>query len=195
MTEDFNISGKWMNRMTGDVVTVRNTIIDGDDMIIICADGRQMKMTEFQNYIQMSDDDKSGDDTMSLGNIRNLESERRVVVGRNNVQNNTPQNNTAFYDDIEEVIERPKNSVVQKPKAKEISESEKLLNKLFEKIELNIDVHVDLKCDNFPVKELNMLQMIYDVTIDDISSYIIKNVINDEVFRSAVSSYIKERLE
>lgn len=195
MTEDFNISGKWMNRMTGDVVTVRNTIIDGDDMIIICADGRQMKMTEFQNYIQMSDDDKSGDDTMSLGNIRNLESERRVVVGRNNVQNNTSQNNTAFYDDIEEVIERPKNSVVQKPKAKEISESEKLLNKLFEKIELNIDVHVDLKCDNFPVKELNMLQMIYDVTIDDISSYIIKNVINDEVFRSAVSSYIKERLE
>ncbi len=195
MTEDFNISGKWMNRMTGDVVTVRNTIIDGDDMIIVCADGSQMKMTEFQNYIQMSDDDKSGDDTMSLGNIRNLESERRVVVGRSNVQNSTPQNNTVFYDDIEQVIERPNSNVVQKPKTNEISESEKLLNKLFEKIELNIDVNVDLKCDNFPVKELNMLQMIYDVSIDDISSYIIKNVINDEVFRSAVSSYIKERLE
>ena len=85
MGEDFNITGTWVNRMTGDKVVVRSTVIDGDDMLIICADGRQLKMSEFQNYIQMSDENSNGiDATASLGDIRGLEKERRVVVGATN---------------------------------------------------------------------------------------------------------------
>ena len=85
MGEDFNITGTWVNRMTGDKVVVRSTIIDGDDMLIICADGRQLKMSEFQNYIQMSDENSNGiDATASLGDIRGLERERRVVVSATN---------------------------------------------------------------------------------------------------------------
>ena len=67
--------------------------------------------------------------------------------------------------------------------------------KLFEKVELDVDVKVDLDCTNFPSKELNMLQTIYDVSVDEISDYILKNVINEEVIRSAVAAYVKAQLK
>lgn len=191
MNEEFNISGTWINRLTGDKIVVRNSIIDGDDMIIICADGRQLKMSEFQNYIQMSDKNSNDvDNTLSLGDIRGIEQERRVVVGAD--QYNVSSNNPHFYSDeqIENVIDRN----VIKDKNESTSESEKLLSKLFEKIELDIDLKINLNCSNFPVKELNMLQMIYDVTAEDISNYITKNILDINVFKNAVTQYIDEQL-
>ena len=187
MGEDFNITGTWVNRITGDKIVVRSTVIDGDDMLIICADGRQLKMTEFQNYIQMSDDNSNGNDTsVSLDDIRGLEKERRVVVATNNRQalcNNPYEFNNHYDGDIHttnnhemyrEFIEKPQ--IEEKPK--QVSESEKLLNKLFDKIELDAELKVDLDCTNFPSKELNMLRAIYDVTAEDISDYIVNNIIH-----------------
>ena len=199
MTGDFDISGKWINRLTGDVVVVRNTIIDGDDMIILTSDGRQLKMVDFQDYIQMSSDDKNPNDFSTLGDLKQLENERRVVVGQNSGVSNTvntvsPNNDFYSLDEIEKTTTQKKPTNIPKKKQQVISDSEKLLSKLFEKINLDVDVKIDLNCNNFPSKELNMLQMIYDVTTDDISNYIIKNIINEDAFRSAVSAYIKEQL-
>lgn len=198
MVEDFNISGTWINRLTGDKIVVRNTFIDGDNMIIQSSDGRQISMNEFQNYIQMSDDKNGGDVTDEINNIKDLEKERRVVVGAyNNASHNSPYNfDKNTNENIKSTLKTEEKKVITKniEKEKPISESYKLLNKLFEKIDLDIDVKVDLDCTNFPVKELNMLQTFYDVSIDDISDYMIKNVINDTLFRSAVSTYIKNQL-
>ena len=199
MGEDFNITGTWVNRMTGDKVVVRSTVIDGDDMLIICADGRQLKMTEFQNYIQMSDDNSNGNDTsVSLDDIRGLEKERRVVVATNNRQalyyDNPYEDNSQYitnnHEPYREFIEKPQ--IEEKPK--QVSESEKLLNKLFEKIELDAELKVDLNCINFPSKELNMLRTIYDVTAEDISDYIVNNIINIDAFKSAVTQYVNKQL-
>ena len=204
MGEDFNITGTWVNRMTGDKVVVRNTIIDGDDMLIMCTDGRQLKMSEFQNYIQMSDDNSNSNNAgVSLGDIRGIEKERRVVVATNNRQalyyDNPYEFNNHYDGDIHttnnhemyrEFIEKPQ--IEEKPK--QVSESEKLLNKLFEKIELDAELKVDLDCINFPSKELNMLRAIYDVTAEDISDYIVNHIINIDVFKSAVTQYVNEQL-
>lgn len=140
----------------------------------------------------MSDENNSGhDDTAALGNIRGIENERRVIVGSRepyqNVFSNVPNNPFDFDSKIESRQQLSN-------KIEKLSESEKLLNKLFEKIELDIDVKVDLDCTNFPSKELNMLQTIYDVSIEDISDYLIKNVINVEIFKSAVANYINAQL-
>lgn len=205
MGEDFNITGTWVNRMTGDKIVVRSTVIDGDDMLIICADGRQLKMSEFQNYIQMSDENSNGNDTsVSLDDIRGLEKERRVVVSATNnhqaLYNNPYEFNNHYDDSIQyttnnheqyrEFIE--KTQIEEKPK--QVSESEKLLNKLFDKIELDAELKVDLNCINFPSKELNMLRAIYDVTAEDISDYIVNNIINIDVFKSAVTQYVNKQL-
>ena len=199
MGEDFNITGTWVNRMTGDKVVVRSTVIDGDDMLIICADGRQLKMTEFQNYIQMSDENSNGNDTsVSLDDIRGLEKERRVVVATNNRQalyyDNPYEDNSQYitnnHETYREFVEKPQ--IEERPK--QVSESEKLLNKLFEKIELDAELKVDLDCTNFPSKELNMLRAIYDVTAEDISDYIVNHIINIDVFKSAVTQYVNKQL-
>ena len=205
MGEDFNITGTWVNRMTGDKVVVRSTVIDGDDMLIICADGRQLKMSEFQNYIQMSDDNSNGNDTsVSLDDIRGLEKERRVVVSATNnrqaLYNNPYEFNNHYDSGIQYTTNNhePYREFIEKPqieeKPKQVSESEKLLNKLFEKIELDAELKVDLNCINFPSKELNMLRAIYDVTAEDISDYIVNNIINIDVFKSAVTQYVNKQL-
>lgn len=207
MTEDFNITGTWVNRLTGDKVVVRNTIIDGDDMIIICADGRQLKMSEFQNYIQMSDEKSNGiDDTLSLGDIRGIENERRVIVGASNNYNAHTNDSYVINDEhpmMNNIIndyDPPKSNkefveeAINRKGSEKMNESEKMLSKLFEKIDLDVDLKINLNCSNFPVKELNMLQTIYDVTVDDISNYIIKNVLNIDVFKSAITEYVNEQL-
>lgn len=205
MGEDFNITGTWVNRITGDKIVVRSTVIDGDDMLIICADGRQLKMTEFQNYIQMSDENSNGNDTsVSLDDIRGLEKERRVVVATNNRQALYYDNPYEFNNHYDSGIQyttnnhEPYREFVEKQqieeKPKQVSESEKLLNKLFDKIELDAELKVDLDCTNFPSKELNMLRAIYDVTAEDISDYIVNNIINIDVFKSAVTQYVNKQL-
>ena len=205
MGEDFNITGTWVNRITGDKIIVRSTVIDGDDMLIICADGRQLKMSEFQNYIQMSDENSNGNDTsVSLDDIRGLEKERRVVVATNNRQALYYDNPYEFNNHYDSGIQyttnnhEPYREFIEKPqieeKPKQVSESEKLLNKLFEKIELDAELKVDLNCINFPSKELNMLRAIYDVTAEDISDYIVNHIINIDVFKSAVTQYVNEQL-
>ncbi len=206
MGEDFNITGTWVNRMTGDKVVVRSTVIDGDDMLIICADGRQLKMSEFQNYIQMSDENSNGNDaSVSLDDIRGLEKERRVVVSATNNHQASYNNPYEFDNPYDDAIQyaptnnhETYNEFIEKPQIEEIhkqvSESEKLLNKLFEKIELDTELKVDLDCTNFPSKELNMLRAIYDVTAEDISDYIVNHIINIDVFKSAVTQYVNEQL-
>lgn len=205
MNESFDITGTWINRINGDKLTVRNTFIDGDNMIITTTDGRQITMNEFQNYIQMSDDEYDSNGHMigkskiteNIENFRNIENERRVVVGNTPLGNNSYNNNSSQIQ--RNVID---NTIEPTPKKKETienrieeTESEKLLKKLFEKIELDININVDLNCSNFPVSELKMLQTFYDVNIDEISEYMINNIINYNIFRSAVSSYIKDQLK
>lgn len=199
MGDEFNITGTWINRMNGDKITVRNTFIDGDNMIIQTTDGRQVSMIEFQNYIQMGDDEYDegghiiGHANGGVSNIENIENERRVVVNGTrqmpNINNNTQIERTVIDKTIEPIENKTRNTVNTVEK-----ESDTLLRKLFEKIELDIDVKVDLDCTNFPSKELNMLQTIYDVSTDDISAYILKHIINDEVIKSAVSHYIENQL-
>lgn len=199
MGDEFNITGTWINRMNGDKITVRNTFIDGDNMIIQTTDGRQVSMIEFQNYIQMGDDEYDegghiiGHANGGVSNIENIENERRVVVNGTrqmpNINNNTQIERTVIDKTIEPIENKTRNTVNTVEK-----ESDALLRKLFEKIELDIDVKVDLDCTNFPSKELNMLQTIYDVSTDDISAYILKHIINDEVIKSAVSRYIENQL-
>lgn len=199
MGDEFNITGTWINRMNGDKITVRNTFIDGDNMIIQTTDGRQVSMIEFQNYIQMGDDEYDegghiiGHVNSGVSNIENIENERRVVVNGTrqmpNMNNNTQIERTVIDKTIEPIENKTRSTVNTVEK-----ESDTLLRKLFEKIELDIDVKVDLDCTNFPSKELNMLQTIYDVSTDDISAYILKHIINDEVIKAAVSRYIENQL-
>ena len=49
------ISGKFFHKDTGEEIFVRDSINDGVKMCVVLCDGSTMDMSEFQNYIQMSE--------------------------------------------------------------------------------------------------------------------------------------------
>ena len=60
------LTGKWMNKRTGKAVNIRQTIQDGDNMIIISDQG-QIPMEVFsRDYVQVSDDIRSEEHTSEL---------------------------------------------------------------------------------------------------------------------------------
>src|SRR5574344_397940 len=51
------ISGKFVQKDTGKEICVRDSINDGVKMCVVLSDGTTMDMSEFQNYVQMSDEE------------------------------------------------------------------------------------------------------------------------------------------
>ena len=50
------ISGKWINKNDGSIISIRNTVMDGDNIILITDKG-ELDMNSFsKNYIQVSDE-------------------------------------------------------------------------------------------------------------------------------------------
>lgn len=167
MDGGFSITGNWMNKNNGQVIFVKDSVIDGDNMLIITNRGT-IDMNTFSNdYIQVSEDvyDNNGnvidkrtfDASEMIQYSSNQEQSRHVtpsMLRENNTKNNmaaeisrnvieeAPLENT--FDDVElknskvEVI-REEPRTVKKEVKKEISYNEQLLDKLFTKKQLDKD--------------------------------------------------------
>lgn len=161
------ITGRWINKRTGKPINVRNTIIDGDNMIII-SDAGQIGMEEFsRDYIQASDE---------------IYNEDGKVIGHEQM-NFTPM-------EIENTITRPVKKEVAKKKEVE-SESDKIIKKMFSKMLSIPKLNLNVEWIDFPKEQLNTLINYLDVSIDDIAKYIVKNYMNE----SDVAIVLKEVLQ
>ena len=186
MNEDLMITGSWMNKRTGERITVRNSIIDGDDMILITDKG-QLSMTEFSNdYIQVSDE---------------IYDENNKVIGKGEVDASEFIMDD-YHDDSIFMKNTPKSSPKQ-PIIKEPEEpqSYKILDKFFNKIENKEDlIKVSVDFSILPKNELKTIIEYLDVSLEDMSKYIseklvsqqtiseiIFNKLNDEYFSSVVA--------
>lgn len=175
MDESLQISGAWVNKYTGDVINVHNNIIDGDQMIVVTDHGT-MDMNEFSNnYIQASDniyneqgqiiDNKPLDVSEITVNKPSLfDSKIGYIVP--NVSNSIPKNNVKS----ESVNKDPKEP-----------ESFKILDKFFNKIENKEDmIKIDIDLQILPKEKLNTIIDYMDISIEDLSAYIAKKIINTE---------------
>lgn len=190
---DSMISGKWMNKNTGQIINVRDSVMDGDNMIIITNYGT-IPMNEFaNNYIQASDEiyDSSGKiistTEMSFDEIANL---HNTEIKRGNVK--------LFNDDTTVINHIEHESISEtKPVNKKINDYDlnfTLIDKLFEKTNFNPNINIKISGDNLPKVEIKMLMDIYDINIDDISKYIIDKYINTENIIDAINNTIKTEL-
>lgn len=190
---DSMISGKWMNKNTGQIINVRDSVMDGDNMIIITNYGT-IPMNEFaNNYIQASDEiyDSSGKvistTEMSFDEIANL---HNTEIKRGNVK---------LFNDDTTVINHIENESISeaKPVNKKINDYDlnfTLIDKLFEKTNFNPNINIKISGDSLPKVEIKMLMDIYDINIDDISKYIIDKYINTENIIDAINNTIKTEL-
>lgn len=168
------LTGKWMNKRTGKAVNIRQTIQDGDNMIIISDQG-QIPMEVFsRDYVQVSDDiyDDSG-----------------KVVGHEEATNSdigAIEEYEKMYG-VDPLVPQATSTVAP-------INNEQIIKKVFNKLSSYPQIDVNIKWDNFPEAQINTLVEFLDVNIDDISAYIIKNYINAEALALEITEVLKNKL-
>lgn len=182
MNEQLGISGKWMDKRTGQVINVRDSIIDGDTMVII-SDHGQIDMTEFsQFYIQTSDEIYN-----EQGQI--IDNKPANISEIYNSENYYPSSNINDVMLDKEVL--PSSNIITTDTKPSINNYD-LIDKLFKKKEYKPVIKIEIDKTNCPIKELQMLMDIYDIQISDISKYLVYEHIKPEYVNSAVENFVEQ---
>ena len=175
------ISGKWINKKTGETIIIRDSIIDGDKMVLISNKGNIDFNIFSRDYIQASDEvyNESGQ-VVSTQPVKTAE----VIE----IDNQTP-----VYTSEENNLEVPINS----PRAEQKSNIKnfELIDKIFKKTESKPEADLKINWANFPQNELSMLVNYFDVEIEDISRYIGKYLINDDLLQNALFDFLSKKLK
>lgn len=190
--------GKWINKLNGDTIEVRDTIIDGDNMLLQTNKGL-IDVNEFARYyIQVSDDiyDMNG---KVIDNKPVTSSDYNIV--NNTVIQERPTYNTVIETTIPSVTNNePKilsNENLSNENSSNISENsyEALVNKIFDKKPINPKVSLNLECDNLPIDELKMLVNVFDVPTIYISDYFMANFVDFNSIKEQVKTYIEDKIK
>ena len=194
MNEQLGISGKWTNKVTGQTINVRDSIIDGDRMIIISDQG-QIDMTEFsQYYIQTSDEiyDEGGKvidkQPVSFSEIKQ--------PSQNDMYMHNFDLNKPISDDLGNITASTETyQIVSGGSSKTANYGNfELIDKLFKRKNYNPVIKVDIQSSDFPLNELKMLMDIYDVDSTDIANYLLKEYINQDTICDSVLNYVEKKL-
>ena len=199
MGEDF--TGKWIDRRTGKEIYVRDVIMDGDTMCIMSSIG-QIDPMVFQNYyVKISEEEYSANNIrpevsgQQLINEINkgLDNDERIsnVKHTNNITLDTPIGNNGQPVNTQ-ITKNKKESIKQTPQS---LNNEILIKKVFEKHNTKPVIDFNVNLDNLPIEQLKMLINVLDVSFDEISSYIIKHYLSEEIFIKEFSNYLKTSLE
>ena len=174
------ISGKWMNKRTGEVINVRDCLMDGDNMVLSTSKGMMDFSSFSNNYIQASDEvyDTSGKviktEAVKIEEIADAIKEENPSINLNTKPLTQNENN--------------KGQGVNK-----INNFD-LIDKIFKKIESKPNVNLNIEWAGFPKKELLMLIEYFDVKSEDIAKYIGKYLINEQLLNDALNNFINEKL-
>lgn len=192
------ISGKWINRQTGDIVNVRDSIIDGDNMIIITDRGQIDLPTFSNNYIQASDDiydergNKIGTEKLNTNEIVNAS--RPVDLKQ------AKKNELAEYELIDEIVSeknKPSQQTVTKsePSTATVVESPSIktydiIDKVFSKINAMPSIHVDINWSDMPMMQIDTLINYLDVPVEDVAEYIIMKYVNGDRLTNEIIKHL-----
>ena len=187
MGED--ISGKWINTRTGQVVTARQIINDGDIAMVV-TDAGLIPMNEFSNYVQMSDEEVG---KLSNANIQmndnNITDEDKALIGSFGKEKQPEFDLNKPLPSTKKLATPEKSQVEELNKSTIIVETEstnyKLINKVFTKFG-SPELSISINWNDFPKEQLNNLVNIFDVPIDEIAEYIAKNLLNIENIKETI---------
>lgn len=193
MNEQLGITGKWTHKLTGVSINVRDSIIDGDKMIII-SDKGQIDMEYFsQYYIQTSDElyNEQGqvidNKPVDISEIYNNQETYYPVIN-NDIKTNDFNNETLNTNNV---IKQESTPIIE---SKPITNNFDLINKLFKKRNYQPVITIDIQSSDFPLNELKMLMDIYDVDSTDIANYLLKEYINQDTICNSVLNYVDKKL-
>ena len=177
---DAQISGKWVNKRTGQVINVRDAIIEGDNMIVI-SDLGQIDMNDFsRDYIQQSDEVYEAPKipqapTATIGEI--IKEDPTVV--------------SDGVNPLEVPLTQINNPVKQ---SKQNIGHYEMIDKIFVKNETKPRISFEIEWANFPAKELQMLVDYFDVSIEDISKYISNTFVEQQLIADSLTEFVSKQI-
>lgn len=187
LNNDMSITGKWINKRTGDIVNVRDSIIDGNNMIVL-TDRGNISMDAFsRDYIQAQD----GEYDIKGNKISDtpMEMESLAEAFKNNSEKNFSKMVTGIDDSgPDSTVSKP---VQKQPETKQ-SQPEQLIEKVFKGTDTNLAVNVDITGE-VPDEELNFLKKFFSVTDYDIADYIYKHFTTPAEIKSAITDFLNRK--
>ena len=197
MDEMMQIQGDWINKNTGQKIHIKNSVIDGDQMIIITNIG-QLSMDEFsRNYIQVSDDiyDMNGkiittneyaqQINKNLPKVETLDTQEYII-------NDKPVdfNNIAITTDEAKATAFTINKSSNTTSITNIG----LIKKVFDKVNSKPEINVTINFNEFPKEQIATLVNFLDVSIDDIANYLYTEYVNENTVKEQIKSIINREL-
>lgn len=180
---DMTVQGQWINKRTGQVINVRDSIIEGDSMVVI-SDVGQIDMETFsRDYIQQSEEVY---DTPKIQNTQGT-SIKEITA-------QDPSIMAGGVNPLEVPLnELPQSTVTVKEKPVTIGHYD-MIDKIFVKNETEPKIKFEIEWTDFPAKELQMLVDYFDVSIDDISKYISKKFVDQQAIVDSLTSFVNKRV-
>ena len=202
MTYNFNngpsdamsISGKWTNIHNGQEIFVRDSFIDGDNMIVRTIDGNIIPMTEFSNnYVQSEEVDEATARSViqqpvapqSYGDIKPDFGEKVILKNDDTKDNNIKTNN---LDAASQYVENHKEDKAED----KLFRKKTMIGKIFEKISTKPNINLTFDWTEYPEKEMSMLMEYFDVSNDDIANYIYKTYFNENIIKESILKLIQK---
>ena len=206
MTYNFNngpsdamsISGKWTNIHNGQEIFVRDSFIDGDNMIVRTIDGNIIPMTEFSNnYVQSEEVDEATARSViqqpvapqSYGDIKPDFGEKVILKNDDAKSNNIKPNN---LDQASQHVENHKEDKVEDKLEDKLFRKKTMIGKIFEKISTKPNIKLTFDWTEYPEKEMSMLMEYFDVSNDDIANYIYKTYFNENIIKESILKLIQK---
>lgn len=202
MTYNFNngpsdamsISGKWTNIHNGQEIFVRDSFIDGDNMIVRTIDGNIIPMTEFSNnYVQSEEVDEATARSViqqpvapqSYGDIKPDFGEKVILKNDDTKSNNIKPSN---LDQASQHVENHKEDKFED----KLFRKKTMIGKIFEKISTKPNIKLTFDWTEYPEKEMSMLMEYFDVSNDDIANYIYTTYFNENIIKESILKLIQK---
>ena len=182
------ISGKWINKNDGSIISIRNTVMDGDNIILITDKG-ELDMNSFsKNYIQVSDETYDNNGNIVSTNDKFDISE--ITPNYNETSVNTFDNETfnKLTKGIATIYQQNANSSIH-IETTNTSDNFKLIDKVFSKVKHEPSINIDISWIDFPNDKVQMLMDTFDVDKNEISEYIYNKYLNKDIIIKSLSKY------
>lgn len=182
------ISGKWINKNDGSIISIRNTVMDGDNIILITDKG-ELDMNSFsKNYIQVSDETYDNNGNVVSTNDKFDISE--ITPNYNETGVNTFDNETfnKLTKGITNTHHQNANSSIH-IETTNTSDNFKLIDKVFSKVKREPSINIDISWIDFPNDKVQMLMDTFDVDKNEISEYIYNKYLNKDTIIKSLSKY------
>ena len=182
------ISGKWINKNDGSIISIRNTVMDGDNIILITDKG-ELDMNSFsKNYIQVSDE--TYDNNGNVVSINDKFDISEMTSNYNETSVNTFDNETfnKLTKGIANTHHQNANSSIH-IETTNTSDNFKLIDKVFSKVKHEPSINIDISWIDFPNDKVQMLMDTFDVDKNEISEYIYNKYLNKDIIIKSLSKY------